>query len=343
MNTSLPGKPAHSLVWFRRAAGFGAVLALIVIVVGAWVRLTDAGLGCPDWPGCYGELHPAQVEDIAGINAAMPHKPFDYQKALNEMVHRYIATGLGVIVIGLAVFSWRNRRAPGQPRVLPWVLLAIILLQGAFGALTVLWKVKPIIVTIHLFGGLTTLSLLWWLALTPERREAKAAERQVRRWWVAGFAALLVQIFLGGWTSTNYAAVSCPDFPTCQGSYWPEKDYTDAFVLWRGLGVDYEGGVLPLAARTAIHYTHRVGAVVVALLLGWLAVVAWRRAQSAQLRFAALGVVAALVLQWLIGANLILKGFPLWLGTAHNAGAALLLLSMVALARYLWPQERAHP
>jgi cytochrome c oxidase assembly protein subunit 15 len=328
------------LLWFRRAALLGALFALVVIVVGAWVRLTDAGLGCPDWPGCYGELHPAQVEDIEAINAAMPHKPFDYQKALNEMVHRYIATGLGLVIIGLAVFSWRNRRHPDQPRILPWVLLGIVLAQGAFGALTVLWKVKPLIVTIHLFGGLTTLALLWWLSLTPERREAKAAERSVRRWWVAGFAALLVQIFLGGWTSTNYAAVACPDFPTCQGGWWPEKDYSEAFVLWRGLGVDYEGGVLDAAARTAIHYTHRVGAVVVALLLGWLALLAWRRAQSAAMRLAAAAVVGALVLQWLIGANLILQGFPLWLGTAHNGGAAVLLLAMVTLARRLWPDAR---
>ena len=340
-NAKANSETSTGLVWFRRAALCAATLAFIVVVVGAWVRLTDAGLGCPDWPGCYGELHPAQVQDVDAINAATPLKPFNYQKALNEMVHRYIATTLGLIIIGLAVYSWRNRRDPAQPRVLPWVVLAIVILQGVFGALTVLWKVKPIIVTTHLLGGLTTLSLLWWLSLVPERREAKASERQVRRWWVVGFAALLVQLFLGGWTSTNYAAVACPDVPTCQGSYWPEKDYSEAFVLWRGLGVDYEGGVLSTAARTAIHYTHRIGAVVVALLLGWLALLAWRRAQSAELRFAALGVAAALLLQWLIGANLILRGFPLWLGTAHNAGAALLLLSMVALARYLWPQEGA--
>lgn len=325
------------LAWFRRAALAGALLAAVVIVVGAWVRLTDAGLGCPDWPGCYGELHPAHVEDIEAINAASPERQFDYGKALREMQHRYIATALGLIIIGLALFSWVNRRDPLQPRILPWALLAIVLAQGAFGALTVIWKVKPIIVTTHLFGGLTTLALLWWLSLKPEQREVKAAERPVRRLWIAGFAAVLVQVFLGGWTSTNYAAVACPDFPTCQASWWPEKDYSEAFVLWRGLGVDYEGGVLTQQARTAIHFTHRVGAVVVALLLGWLAVFAWRRAQTRAVRLAALGVVGALLLQWLIGANLILQGFPLWLGTSHNAGAAVLVLSLVTLARFLWP------
>jgi heme a synthase len=339
MNTPTTS-PTTSILWFRRAARLGAVLAFIVVVVGAWVRLTDAGLGCPDWPGCYGELHPAQVENIEAINAAMPHKPFDYRKALHEMVHRYIATGLGLIILGLALLGWRNRRHADQPRILPWVLLGIVIAQGVFGALTVLWKVKPIIVTTHLFGGLTTLALLWWLSLTPERREVKAAERPLRRWWAAGFAALLVQLFLGGWTSTNYAAVACPDFPTCQGSWWPEKDYAEAFVLWRGLGVDYEGGVLSATARTAIHYTHRVGAVVVALLLGWLGWLAWRRAQSPATKRAAVTLLGALALQWLIGANLILQSFPLWLGTAHNGGAAVLLLAMVLLARRLWPDAR---
>ena len=326
------------LRWFRRAARCAALLALVVVVVGAWVRLTDAGLGCPDWPGCYGQLHPAQVADIASINAASPHKPFDYAKALHEMVHRYIATLLGALILGLAVYAWRHRRDPAQPRVLPWMVLAIVIGQGVFGALTVLWKVKPIIVTIHLLGGLTTLSLLWWLSLPAEQRAMAAPERALRRWWLAGFAMLVLQLFLGGWTSTNYAAVACPDLPTCQGSWWPERNYREAFVLWRGLGIDYEGGVLSSPARTAIHHTHRVGAVLVAAMLWLLAGLAWRRGKTPAVRLAAAGVAAAVCLQWLIGANLILQGFPLWLGTSHNAGAAVLLLSMVTLARYLWPR-----
>jgi heme a synthase len=329
-----------SLLLFRNAARLGAVLAAIVVVVGAWVRLTDAGLGCPDWPGCYGHIHPAAVvERIADANAAYPDRPFNYQKALHEMVHRYIATALGLVIIGLALLSWRNRRDPQQPRVLPWVLLGVVCAQGALGAFTVTLLLKPLFVTLHLIGGLTTLALLWWLSLAPERRDVKAAERPVRRLAVVAALALVLQLLLGGWTSANYAAVACPDFPTCQGSWWPRKDFREAFVLWRGLGIDYEGGVLDHPARTAIHYTHRIGAVVAAVALFALALGAWRRAQTRTVRLAAALLAAALVLQWLIGINLIWRGFPLWLGTAHNAGAALLLLATLTLVRYLWPSR----
>jgi cytochrome c oxidase assembly protein subunit 15 len=327
-----------SLLLFRNAARLGAVLCAIVVVVGAWVRLTDAGLGCPDWPGCYGHVHPAAVvERVADANAAYPTRPFDYQKALHEMVHRYVATALGLVIIALAGLSWRNRSDPQQPRVLPWVLVGVVCAQGALGAFTVTLLLKPLVVTLHLVGGLTTLSLLWWLSLPPERRDVKAAERPVRRLAVVAAIALGLQLLLGGWTSANYAAVACPDFPTCQGSWWPRKDFREAFVLWRGLGIDYEGGVLDHPARTAIHYTHRIGAVLAALALLGLALGAWRRAQTRAVRLAAAVLAAALVLQWLIGINLIWQGFPLWLGTAHNAGAALLLLATLTLVRYLWP------
>jgi cytochrome c oxidase assembly protein subunit 15 len=328
----------NSLCWFRRAARLGAVLAAVVVVVGAWVRLTNAGLGCPDWPGCYGHVHPAGVAaDVASANAAYPSRPFDYQKALHEMVHRYVATTLGLVIVGLAVYAWVNRRDPAQPRVLPFVVLGIVCVQGALGAFTVTLLVQPLIVTAHLAGGLATLALLWWLSLAPERRDVKAAERPVRRLALAAFAALALQILLGGWTSTNYAAVACPDFPTCQGSYRPAMDFRNGFVPWRGLGVDYEGGVLTTPARTAIHYAHRLGALAAGLLLSALALAAWRRAQTAGVRAAALVVGGALVLQWLIGVNLVWQGFPLALGTAHNAGAVLLLVATLTLLRRLWP------
>jgi cytochrome c oxidase assembly protein subunit 15 len=329
---------SNSMRWFRRAARLGAVLALIVVVVGAWVRLTDAGLGCPDWPGCYGQLHPAQVQSsLQHASAAYPSRPFNYQKALHEMVHRYIAGALLLVVLGLAAFAFRNRRDPAQPRLLPFVTLAVVLVQAALGAFTVTLLVVPLVVTLHLVGGLTTMTLLWWLSLAPARRDVKAAERPVRRLAIAALAALVLQILLGGWTSTNYAAVACPDFPTCQGSYAPHADFRDAFVLWRGLGRDYEGGVLGAAARTAIHYSHRLGALLAGLLLAALSVSAWRRAQTSGVRLAAGAVGLTVVLQWLIGMNLIWQGFPLVLGTAHNAGAALLLLATVTLLRQLWP------
>jgi heme a synthase len=326
------------LRWFRRVALVGAVLATIVVVVGAWVRLTDAGLGCPDWPGCYGHVHPSQVVDqVASANADYPSRPFDYRKAMHEMVHRYIATTLGLVIIGLAAFAIWNRHDPAQPRLLPLVALGVVCLQGALGAFTVTLLVVPLIVTLHLVGGLTTMALLWWLSLAPARRDVKAAERPVRRLALAALAVLALQIVLGGWTSSNYAAPACPDFPTCQGSYRPPTDFRNAFVIWRGLGIDYEGGVLAMPARTAIHYSHRLGAVLTAALLVVLAVTAWRRAQTPGVRLAAVAVGLAVLLQWLIGINLIWQGFPLALGTAHNAGAALLLIATVTLLRQLWP------
>ena len=329
----------RGLVWFRRAALLAAVLCAIVVVVGAWVRLTHAGLGCPDWPGCYGQIHPAQLVDrVAEINADNPARPFDYQKALNEMVHRYIVGALGILVLALAALSVWNRRDPAQPRVLPWVIVVLLVLQALLGMWTVTLLLKPLIVTLHLLGGLTTLALLWWLALPPERRELKAAERPVRRLAIAAFAVLVAQIALGGWTSTNYAAAACADFPACHGKWWPNMDFKNGFVLWRGLGIDYEGGVLDAPARVAIHYSHRLGAYLTGLVLLLLVLGAWRRAQTALTRGAATAVLVAVALQILIGMNLIWQGWPLWLGTSHNAGAALVVLAMVALLRFLSPR-----
>lgn len=329
----------RGLVWFRRAALLAAILCAIVVVVGAWVRLTNAGLGCPDWPGCYGHIHPAQLVDrVAEINASNPERPFDYQKALNEMVHRYIVGALGILVLALAALSVWNRRDPAQPRVLPWVIVVLLVLQALLGMWTVTLLLKPLIVTLHLLGGLATLALLWWLALPPERRELKAAERPVRRLAVAAFAVLVAQLALGGWTSTNYAAAACADFPSCHGKWWPNMDFKNGFMLWRGLGIDYEGGVLDTPARVAIHYSHRLGAYLTGLVLLLLVLGAWRRAQTALTRGAATAVLVAAALQILIGMNLIWQGWPLWLGTSHNAGAALLVLAMVALLRFLSPR-----
>ena len=329
----------RGLVWFRRAAMLAALLCAIVVVVGAWVRLTNAGLGCPDWPGCYGHIHPAQLVDrVAEINADNPARPFDYQKALNEMVHRYIVGALGILVLGLAALSVWNRRDPAQPRVLPWVLVVLLVFQALLGMWTVTLLLKPLIVTLHLLGGLATLALLWWLALPPEHRELKAAERPVRRLAIAAFAVLVAQIALGGWTSTNYSAAACADFPACHGKWWPDMDFKNGFVLWRGLGIDYEGGVLDTPARVAIHYSHRLGAYLTGLVLLLLVLGAWRRAQTALTRGAATAVLVAVALQITIGMNLIWQGWPLWLGTSHNAGAVLLVLAMVALLRYLSPR-----
>ena len=283
------------------------------------------------------------VEQVDSANAAYAARPFDYQKALHEMVHRYIATTLGVVVLGLAVYAWRHRRNPRQPLRLPLILPLIIAGQGALGAFTVTLLLTPVIVTSHLLGGLTTLSILWWLSLTPETRSASAAERSVRPLALLAFAALMVQLFLGGWTSTNYAAVSCPDFPTCQGGYHPITDYANAFRFTHEAGRDYEGGVLPQAARTAIHFTHRIGAVLAGALLFLTGLLTTIRARSPRVRSAGMALMGAVILQWLIGMNLIWQGFPLWLGTSHNAGAVLLLLATLTVLRRLWPARDSGP
>jgi cytochrome c oxidase assembly protein subunit 15 len=316
-------QPRDRVVWFRRLALLGAALAASVVVLGAWVRLTDAGLGCPDWPGCYGHLYP-QTSYAAG-------------KAWHEMIHRYVATALGIIIVVLLAWAFSKRKDRDQALIPVALLFLIVCLQGALGALTVTLLLRPLIVTAHLLGGLTTLGLLWWLSLEPERRGLSAAESGLRKYAVAACVVLGTQIFLGGWTSTNYAALACPDFPTCRQSWWPAMDFRDAFVLGRGLGINYEGGVLGGPARTAIHVVHRLGAVIAGSALIGLGILTVTRARSARLFWAGLYVIAAVLLQIAIGIATVHFGVPLPIATLHNAGAALLVLAMIWLVRALWP------
>jgi len=328
------------LTTFRRLCLLGTIVAFCVIVLGAYVRLSHAGLGCPDWPGCYGHLTAGQAaENHQAVNAAFPERPIEYEKALKEMLHRYLATALGMLILVIAALAWRNRRDAQQPVGLPLATVALVIFQGLLGMWTVTLLLKPAIVSAHLLGGLTTMSLLWWMSLTTQRRSRPAGEGRLRRWALAGTVVLGLQILLGGWVSTNYAAVACPDFPTCQRSFWPQMDFRDAFVLWRGLGIDYEGGVLDHPARVAIHYTHRLGAVIAAAVLGFVAWQALRRGQSRGVRMAGGALAVALVAQLLVGPVMVLATFPLSLATAHNAVAALLVLAMVALLRFLFPQR----
>ena len=322
---------------FRRLCLVATLVAFCVIVLGAWVRLSHAGLGCPDWPGCYGHLTVGQaVENAAHANAAFPERPLEPEKALKEMIHRYVASGLGLLILAIAVIAWVNRRDPAQPMRLPGILVALVVFQGLLGMWTVTLLVKPFIVTAHLVGGLTTMSLLWWMALRVNRTTRPPSERGLRRLAVIGLVVLAVQIMLGGWVSTNSSALAFPDFPTCQRSFWPDMDFKDAFVLWRGLGIDYEGGVLDHPARVAIHFVHRIGALVTALVLGFLAWRAARTGQSRAVRLAGTALAVLVAVQWTVGPLMVLKALPLPLATLHNAVAALLLLSLVALLRFLW-------
>jgi cytochrome c oxidase assembly protein subunit 15 len=322
--------PQRRLFWFRRLALAGALLAAAVVVLGAWVRLTDAGLGCPDWPGCYGHIYP-------NAGHADPEMGSGFGKALHEMIHRYFAGTLGIIILSLAVWALRFRKDRDQPLGAVALLFVLVCLQGALGALTVTLLLKPLIVTAHLLGGLTTLGLLWWLSLNPVRRQLSEREAGLRKYAFVGLAALIVQIALGGWTSSNYAAVACPDLPTCQHSWWPTMDYRNAFVLWRGLGLDYEGGVLENPARVAIHFTHRLGALIAGSILIGLGALVAARANSRRLTVAGGLLVLAVLLQISLGMATVHWGVPLPVATLHNAGAALLVISMVWLLRALWP------
>ena len=328
------------LASFRGLTLVALVLCAIVVVLGAYVRLTDAGLGCPDWPTCYGHVSAGSaLESREAIDAAFPDRPFHYGKALREMTHRYAASTLGLIVVLMTALAWLRRREGALPVRLTTLLLVIVVAQGVLGMLTVTWLLKPLIVTLHLLGGMTTLALLWWLWLRPGNRPLEEREISLRPPAMAALGILALQIALGGWTSSNYAAVACPDFPTCQGSWWPAAQFDQAFVLWRGLGIDYEGGVLDHPARVAVHFAHRLGALATTLALATLALLALRRARAGKLRIAAVVLLGALALQLAIGITTVVRGFPLAWATAHNAGAALLLLSVVAVIRFLWPND----
>ncbi|MDX1610188.1 MAG: COX15/CtaA family protein [Halofilum sp. (in: g-proteobacteria)] len=316
-----------------RLAAIAAVLTLCVIVLGAWVRLSDAGLGCPDWPGCYGQLGvPADADEIEAANEAFPERPVDPAKAWKEMVHRYAAGGLGLLIAGIAAVAWRRRRR-GTPVALPTALLALVVFQALLGMWTVTLLLKPLVVLAHLLGGMTLLAGLVWLALAHARSLPRLPHpRRLRPLTALALCVLVVQIALGGWTSSNYAAVACPDLPTCQGEWWPEMDFDAAFVPWHGLGIDYEGGILDGPARTAIHFSHRLGAVAATLAIGGLAAVCLRRRQHRNLRLAGAGLMVLLLLQLGLGLANVHWLLPLPVATAHNGGAALLLAALVALA-----------
>lgn len=315
----------------RRLALAAVLVAFVVVVLGAYVRLSDAGLGCPDWPGCYGRMVlPADSGERTAAAAAFPHRPLEAGKAWKEMVHRYAAGGLGLLILCLAARAWLR---PGMRAGVPTALLGVVIFQALLGMWTVTLLLKPLVVVAHLAGGFSVLALLWWYWLRlgggEVLRRGSAPPWAVPAAGIA-LALLVIQILLGGWTSSNYAALACTGFPACVGEYWPDMEFAHGFTLWHGLGIDYEGGILDHPARVAIHMTHRIGAGVVALVLGGLGLGLVLVARGAPRALGA-ALLAALSLQIGLGVANVLMYLPLPVAVAHNGAAALLLLTLLSV------------
>lgn len=321
----------------RRLAWAAAAFALLVIVFGAFVRLSNAGLSCPDWPTCYGKLSwPTQAHEIAHADAAFPQRPFEADKAWREQVHRMLVGVLSLLTFALAGWAWWRRRELGRLVLVPYAAAGFIFFQAALGMWTVTWKLLPLVVTAHLVGGMAMFALLAYTALRLSLHEpAPADSAKLRRMTIVGIVLVAVQIALGGWTSSNYAALACgTDFPTCLGQWWPATDFRQSFILLRHIGVDYEGGILDGPARTAIQLAHRIGALVVFAHVLPLAIRAMRTRVLRNYGFAVGGLLLA---QVCLGISNVVFGLPLPVAAAHNACAALLLFSLLALAVRLRP------
>ncbi|WP_148254079.1 COX15/CtaA family protein [Aidingimonas lacisalsi] len=310
----------------------GTVLTAAVVLVGAWTRLADAGLGCPDWPGCYGSF---VVPDSRAAQAHSPHLPLEPFKAWIEMFHRYVASLLGLIVLSLVGLGISLRRDRRFPWAVSLVLLSVILLQGAFGALTVTLKLWPQIVTLHLLGGLLVLALFLWLhlslrryarSISPRSDSIVVRPRRLSWWWGVVIALLVGQLALGGWTSSNYAGMSCQGFPTCNGEWWPSMDWSEGFHLTQTVGPNYLYGQLHADARSAIHMGHRLGALALGLSI---LVLIWRHWHQRRLRPVMLGLFAGYTGQLVIGALNVIWWLPAGLALVHTAGAIVLVVMMV--------------
>lgn len=299
-----------------------------MVLLGAYTRLVDAGLGCPDWPGCYGFISvPLSVDDVAVAEKAFPGKPVEHEKAWPEMVHRYFAGSLGLLVAFITLISIKNRNKENQPVVLPVILLGLICFQAALGMWTVTMGLLPIIVMGHLLGGFAMLSLLLLLFLKLKDTGPPKISGPLKKLAIAGVIIVFLQITLGGWTSANYAAIICEDFPTCQGAWIPPLDISGAFQVSTHGVSDYTGGHLGNDARVTIQWLHRLGALITTIFIVFLHV---KLMQSGYKRFA-IWLVAVLSAQVLLGISNVVFSLPLFVAVAHNGVAALLLLSLVYL------------
>ena len=317
--------------FYKRLTLFATLLALIVVSFGAYTRLTDSGLGCPDWPGCYGTLTvPESIDQIEKAQAVYPDSPVEVEKAWIEMIHRYIAGILGVMILVIAFMSIKLRDQINYSLKWPFFLLGLVIFQAALGMWTVTLLLKPAVVSSHLLGGMTVLGILTFLmhrnyGTHRENFVSNHFERKIIRF---SLVLLFIQIALGGWTSTNYAALACTDYPTCHGSLIPEMDFSNAFTIFRELGVTSLGEPLSLEALHAIQWVHRVGAIV---LLGYLLFVAYILKVNQGFNMWRNVLILVISLQFIIGIANLLLHLPIVLATLHNLGAALLVVILVGI------------
>ena len=302
------------------------ILGFVVVALGAWTRLADAGLGCPDWPGCYGFVTiPVSPEEIDIANSKFPDTPYEVAKAIPEVVHRYFAAALGFFIVCIAYLAVRSKDVPTNIRNLSIFLLAWVIMQGTFGYWTVSLKLWPQVVTTHLMSGFLTTALLWLLYFkTKDLLESRARwnfEISTKRLFNISIALVAVQIFLGAWTSTNYASYSCTDFPLCQGQILPEANFKEGFNFFQSIGPNYLGGQLDHESRVAIHLTHRFGAIVVTLFLLFTSFHLYKR----NFQTLAYGLIAFLTLQVLLGISNVIFALPLLIAVGHNLGGLLLI------------------
>jgi cytochrome c oxidase assembly protein subunit 15 len=315
-------------------------LTFDLVLFGAFTRLTDSGLGCPDWPGCYGSASPVGAsQEISAAQTAMPSGPVTHKKAWIEMLHRYWATGVGGLILVLTAMAWwgatGQRRVSNPQKLSPWwasATLVWVCIQGAFGALTVTMKLFPAIVSLHLLGGYVLLALLTVQAVSLWPKPAQAAGfaiRPVLRLGIAlGLVLLCIQAASGAWVSTNYAVLACTEFPKCQGQWWPAVDFSQGFALWRPLGMAADGTHIPFAALTAIHLLHRLLALITIVALLTLCVSLWRVLGLAFLTRSLLGI---LLLQFVTGVSNVVLGWPLLAAVLHTGGAGAMVMVLVAM------------
>lgn len=326
-----------------RLAGFAVILAFVVVVLGAFTRLTDAGLGCPDWPGCYGHLIvPETQKSILQADLMYPKMPVVEAKAWAEMVHRYAAGILALCIFTLTIFAFRHRQQANQSILIPLLLIGVVLFQVVLGMWTVTLELLPVVVMGHLLGGLTILSLLWLLYLSMTRKWTLENNtwKAYRPWALLGLIIVALQIALGGWTSTNYASLACPDFPYCLGHTWVMGEFKKAFNVFMPLGTDFQGGVLDATARMTIQSMHRVGAVITGVYVLFLSLSLFF-AKNSLLRTIAFVLLLLLFVQISLGILNVLWLLPLDIAVAHNAFAALLLLTVVTLNFVLYAKRPA--